>query len=285
MCSIYKITNIVSGKVYIGQTPKPFTVRWHYHYNQFLNKNNKLPLYVDMRTIGIEKFSFQIIEYDVDEIELDAKEEYYINIYHSNMKEYGYNQTLGGKHTINSYLSEDVIRQIIHDIINNPDMSLTEIGKMHNINVGLISDINQGDTWNFSEYTYPIRLSHDRANKLNTTDINEIVNLLMQGKSCKTIAKMYNVSNVTISNINNGKIYKNKDISYPICKSTNSRERLTIRDVQDIVNYLSNTDLSYSQIGNIVCRDHHTISNIDAGRAYKNLLNQLGILNFPIRKL
>lgn len=73
---IYKITNLVHGRVYIGQTiqsnPK---MRWYSHWD-YVRKGRKSYLYDSMRKHGIENFSWEIIEQakSVEELnELESK--------------------------------------------------------------------------------------------------------------------------------------------------------------------------------------------------------------------
>ena len=73
---IYKITNRINGKIYIGQTvqsnPK---MRWYAHVN-YCRKGHKSHLYDSMRKHGIEQFSWEIIEQgtSIEELnELEAK--------------------------------------------------------------------------------------------------------------------------------------------------------------------------------------------------------------------
>ena len=281
---IYKITNLINNKVYIGQSTSSAPQRWLYHYKHYQYGEAKYPLYQDMRKYGIENFTFQVIETDINEIDLDNKEIYYIQQYNANNAEYGYNSTMGGKHSFSSFLTEDEVRNIICDIKNHPDVSLSIIGKWHNITVGLMSDINCGDIWHFSEYTYPIRLCHDRPNKLSSEEVDKIIQCLLNGENCTEISKKFLVSNVCISNINSGKAYRRDGLQYPLYKHYSSRKKLTIQDVKTVVDYLINSSLSYDAIGKIIDRGHHTVSGIDRGVMYTQFLNQLNIHSFPIRK-
>lgn len=101
ICGIYKIENLVNGKVYIGQSVDIYT-RWISHKNASLREGNRgynYPLYRAFRKYGIDNFYFEIIE-ECTEEELDEKEIYYINKYKSFVGlDYsnGYNQTLGGE--------------------------------------------------------------------------------------------------------------------------------------------------------------------------------------------
>ena len=59
---IYKITNLVNGKAYIGQTiqtnPK---ARWYSHWD-YVRKGRKSHLYDSMRKHGIENFSWEVVD-------------------------------------------------------------------------------------------------------------------------------------------------------------------------------------------------------------------------------
>lgn len=90
---IYKITNTVNGKVYIGKTKDP-EKRWQRHlYFARAHKNRKL--YDSMNHYGYETFQFEVIEACDDE-EIDDRERYYIAQYNATDANYGYNTTAGG---------------------------------------------------------------------------------------------------------------------------------------------------------------------------------------------
>lgn len=91
---IYKITNKINNKVYIGQS-KNISRRWREHKRHYKNKNNSSVLYKAIRKYGLENFLFEIIEL-CDESKLDELEIKYIANYKSNNKNYGYNLTEGG---------------------------------------------------------------------------------------------------------------------------------------------------------------------------------------------
>ena len=98
ICGIYKITNLINGKVYIGQS-QDIEHRWQEHrYNMYRKKYQNIILYKALKKYGIDNFSFTILEECAPE-ELDVKEIQYIKSF----KSYvgfddcnGYNMTLGG---------------------------------------------------------------------------------------------------------------------------------------------------------------------------------------------
>lgn len=92
---IYKITNTINNKVYIGQS-KDIMRRWRVHKNRAFVPNREYDkyLYRAFRKYGLEAFKFEIIE-ECSIDELDEKEKNYILQYHSCIDTYGYNETCG----------------------------------------------------------------------------------------------------------------------------------------------------------------------------------------------
>ena len=90
MIGIYKITNKLNGKAYIGQSID-IKRRWQEHKNE---KNSSNSLYQDFKIFGIENFNFEILEI-CNEEELNNKEKYWINYF--NTYNDGYNLTCGGQ--------------------------------------------------------------------------------------------------------------------------------------------------------------------------------------------
>lgn len=96
---IYKISNSINDKVYIGQTIQLISERWKVHL--FRAKNgHKTHLYSAMRKYGIENFTIEELE-QVDNKELDDRERYWIKYYNSYYN--GYNSTLGGQDSKSLY--------------------------------------------------------------------------------------------------------------------------------------------------------------------------------------
>ena len=96
---IYKITNKINEKVYIGQTIQTLNSRKNEHKKRARNKTN-LPLYNAINKYGEENFLIIQIDEANSLEELNIKEQYYIKHYNS-MYPNGYNLTSGGAGTFN----------------------------------------------------------------------------------------------------------------------------------------------------------------------------------------
>jgi group I intron endonuclease len=120
IASIYKITNILNGKVYIG-----FDISYPKRIRQHLNDSKrgfKSPLCEDIRNCGWENFTTELIYQSLDsEHCLKVMENYFI--LENNSLENGYNRTLGGNGSLGSPRPKDILWRENHSQImktNNP---------------------------------------------------------------------------------------------------------------------------------------------------------------------
>ena len=95
MAFIYKITNDVNGKVYIGKTLRSVEKRWKEHIKDSKREHiESRPLYRAMNKYGIDNFRIETIEECSDEL-VEEREVFWIKGYNSFGKN-GYNATIGG---------------------------------------------------------------------------------------------------------------------------------------------------------------------------------------------
>ena len=105
MSYIYKITNDVNGKIYIGKTDFSIEKRWKEHLSDFQRKKyENRPLYKAMYKYGSNHFHIQLIE-ECSAEKAPEREKYWIEQYGSFKN--GYNATAGGDGR--SYVDVDLI--------------------------------------------------------------------------------------------------------------------------------------------------------------------------------
>ena len=88
---IYKISNSVNNKIYIGQSIRPVEDRFRRHINDAMNNKLDTHLARAIRLLGPDKFKIEVIDTATSQEELTQKEHDYINKYNS--IENGYNET------------------------------------------------------------------------------------------------------------------------------------------------------------------------------------------------
>lgn len=163
---IYKITNLITSECYIGQS-KRIEERWKDHKYQAFHKEGEkynYPLYVAIRTYGLDNFSFEILEHCAI-AELNDKERFWIQTLMPM-----YNKTLGGAKTISSgKLTIGQVNQIQQILLNDPEgkVSHRQLAEEYGVHKDTIRDINVGRTWFNENYTYPLHYTKYDVNNPN----------------------------------------------------------------------------------------------------------------------
>lgn len=106
---IYKVTNLITGEIYVGQTRRTLNDRYNDHIKR-VRKGSKLPLHTAIRQYGVDSFKFEEICKASNLNELNTLERYYIEKY--DCINNGYNLNRGGSSTITYSLSNDVRAKI-----------------------------------------------------------------------------------------------------------------------------------------------------------------------------
>ena len=153
ICGIYRITNKINGKKYIGQSVN-IEKRWTNEIASAFNENRvsfDYPLSRAFRKYGVENFSFEIVQ-ECSTSELNNAEMNWIQKEDSFMN--GYNQTLGGD-SFSSAKSESVKK--VFDFLFNSNMTQKEISELCDISEEMVQGINTGRYWHSDFIDYPIR--------------------------------------------------------------------------------------------------------------------------------
>ena len=103
MGEIYKITNLVNGKCYVGKTKHESVIRWRDHINGY---HSSSLIHKAIVKYGVDNFSFEVIESNVQESLLNELEMFYISKFNSKTPN-GYNLTDGGDSGLGLVVSKE----------------------------------------------------------------------------------------------------------------------------------------------------------------------------------
>lgn len=182
---IYKVTNKVTGKSYIGQTRNTVEFRWRQHYK---TKDNK---YFHKAIQKYGKENFEVTTLEVCPVEqLNDREIYYINKYDTFKK--GYNLTKGGttytptKRCTNGYIEVDDKYEEIKGMYL-AGYSTAKIATLYNVDRHCISNILK---------SLGVKIKKSESIHINMQELQELVQDYQTGYSLKSLARRYGCSAV-----------------------------------------------------------------------------------------
>lgn len=308
---IYKATNTVNGKVYIGMTTRGLDVRMTEHRNSISYLKSYFPN--ALRKYGWEPFVWETIDESTSLEELCDKEVYWIEHYESFGKK-GYNMTKGGEgpsgykmteenkraqsermieahanglyidahlrgsDASNSTLLEEEVMEI-RDLLIEGQLTIKEIGDLFGVTDSTVYSIRRGDNWKH------VVTEEDREKMpvskvvhLTESEAVEIKELLLTGElTYKEILAATNVqtSANTVSNIKNGRTHSYLMTEEELKKmSEGSWSRLTEKEVIEIKNFLIEGTLSQVVIAEKFNVTGAVISRIKSGKNWKHLFTE-----------
>lgn len=178
---IYKITNRVNNKVYIGQTKYTVEHRWKQHLRA-LREKRQYALYKAMSKYGIENFSIdQLEEVDIDK--LDEREIFWIAKYDSFKS--GYNMANGGQDI--HYIWTDNQYEEIKDLYLS-GFTAKFIGKRFNVSGDTILNILK---------SLGVKLRRNPLD-INRVEKDSIISDYRSGYTLTSLAKRLNTDRETI---------------------------------------------------------------------------------------
>ena len=111
---IYKITNLINNKIYIGKTMNSIAHRWREHCNEYnKDRSEHRPLYNAIKKYGVDNFKIEEVEAcSIDE--LNERECYWIEFFGSFKN--GYNATTGGDGR--AYVDCELVYKLYQEVKN-----------------------------------------------------------------------------------------------------------------------------------------------------------------------
>jgi group I intron endonuclease len=103
---IYKITNKINGKIYIGQTTKPLNERWRYHCSSYACR----ALSTDIKIYGKENFLLEELNMCASLKEMNILEKFYIKLLNT-LYPNGYNLKTGGAKSLPSEATKKKMKE------------------------------------------------------------------------------------------------------------------------------------------------------------------------------
>ena len=186
---IYKITNKLNNKVYIGQTIQKPIERFYQHCAKKCDKYIlNMVIHKAIFKYGKDNFTFEVIE-EVPKQQLNEREEYWIKYYNSYTD--GYNSTKGGQKGNKPF--KDIDNKVIIEQYQQ-GKSLRTIGKMFNIDKATVKSILIRNN---------IKLRTTRTYKLSQEDRANIILDIKQGLSRNIIVSKWNISKSYLSQLIN----------------------------------------------------------------------------------
>ena len=187
---IYKITNTINGKSYIGQTIQNVKERFYQHCATKCSKAvSNMAIHRAIKKYGKSNFTVEVIE-EIDSANLNDRERYWIKYYNSYNN--GYNSTKGGQDGCKSFKDLDV-ESIIKEY--NTGKSLRTLGTIFKVDKQTIKDLL---------IRHNVELRTTRTYKLSQKDRDKVLEDFVSGLSRKEIMIKWNISKSYLSQLING---------------------------------------------------------------------------------
>lgn len=258
MSYIYKITNIITNKIYIGYTSRSIKRRFYEHKWDAMNtsyEKNKSYLYQSMRKYGTENFIIEsLLEFDENEKDWKELERHYIKKYNTLIPN-GYNVLEGGDIPPIHYGSNNKKTKIkdeelpkLFNMLKDNNLSYDYIANYFHISLSQLYNINCGYNRKQPNLSYPIRkFSKQEEYALQVIEILKTNTSLSNSKIANLIPNYFRANE--IASINNGKKFAYLyDGDFPIRKVTvpNDYDKKQEKAKQ-IILYLKNNNYQVSK--------------------------------------
>lgn len=292
MYYIYKYTNKINGKVYIGQTNN-LQKRFNGHKSEAFNPKSKgynLPFHCAIRKYGIKNFIYEVLE-EIEDGEsqdfINDREIFFIDFYHSLTTENGYNLTVGGdgcpkppltyeeKLSRSKLFTGDEIKDIQQRLLNDEEFDDIEEIYKPKLKRTFLVNINTGTNFYNPDFNYPLK--KNARSKFSQKEIRAIKDRIKSGEKYSSIQKDFNIKSAGfLSMINTGKYFYSNEDTYPLCDKNRKAENEIW--INGIIKDILETKMSLSEIAKKWEKSYATVKNINSGRSHKK-----ENLKYPLR--
>ena len=187
---IYKITNTINSKSYIGQTIQNVKERFYQHCATKCSKVvSNMAIHRAIKKYCKSNFTVEVIE-EIDSANLNDRERYWIKYYNSYNN--GYNSTKGGQDGCKPFKDLDV-ESIIKEY--NTGKSLRTLETIFKVDKQTIKDLL---------IRHNVELRTTRTYKLSQKDRDKVLEDFASGLSRKEIMIKWNISKSYLSQLING---------------------------------------------------------------------------------
>ncbi|MFA7709416.1 MAG: VOC family protein [archaeon] len=292
---IYKILNIVNGKQYVGSAVNLEKRKKEHFYALKKQKHINTYLQRSFDKYGEDNLKFEVIEYIEDKNNLIEKEQYWMDKLNC-VSPNGYNICPTAGNTLGVKCTEETKSKIKESSKggNHPSLNkhmTQEIKqKLSKINKG--KKVSEDTKEKLKEKNKHVKSGENNwCSKLTDNDVIEIKRIFKNKEmNCADIAKKYNIGKTAIYDIKNNKTWKyideNGNIDYNIKNKT-----LTKDNVIEIKKML-NENISNNEIAKNFNISNTTISDIDTGKYWKNIIvnneykiRHIGIVTKNLQKI
>ena len=211
---IYKITNRVNNKSYIGQTRFTVEHRFKQHIKNYNIEHRKQPLYMAFDKYGLQNFKVETLE-ECDVDKLDEREIYWIAYYDTFRN--GYNATLGGqKHSAKYFWTDNQYEEIKSLYLSG--FSARYIAEKFKVSRDTIRSILKSMNIKMRNHGLDV----------NNVEAQEIITAYKEGLGIGFLARYYHT---TFNEVKNFLLSKNVDLRQQISiKDNEDKIQLMIRD-------------------------------------------------------
>lgn len=268
---IYKYTNKLNGHAYIGKTNNiERRKREHLSNSQNPSSSFYYSLWCQkIRQYGYENFDFEILEV-TDSEHWREREQYWIK-YYNTFEGAGYNRDPGGddKGERQKALTEAQAAEV-RDLLLHSDETQAIIADTYHISETLLSNINQGLKYVDDTLAYPLRKNYKTFD-----DYSDLIHDIVYTTIPLTeLQQKYGYGYSTIKKINEGKLWHQDNLSYPLRKADKHQAKAI-----QIKELLKNSSLSFEDIANQWGVSIDTIRRINRGATHHDD-NE----SYPLRK-